>query len=207
MTRAPQTRQSLLLELGKRSDEAWTEFLEVYENAIFRYCRSMGLQEADALDATQEVLTAVHLRLPSWEAKGSNGSFRAWLFRVARNISVDAISERGRGLTAKGGTQMELALADLADPAQGRSEVFDVELRRSLFEWAADQTRSEVQSLTWKAFHQTAVLGRKAEEVAAELGVSVGSVYTAKCRVVARLRERVERLSGEFPIVDPSSKQ
>ncbi|MEM7310923.1 MAG: sigma-70 family RNA polymerase sigma factor [Planctomycetota bacterium] len=200
MTHAPKTRQSLLIELARHSDEAWAEFVEVYEQAIFRYCRSMGLQEADARDATQDVLAALHKKLPTWELDDtSEGTFRAWLFRVARNVSIDAIAERARATAASGGSAAELALDQLADPAHGETGpgAFDAELRRSLLSWAAAQVQREVRDVTWRAFHLTAVQGRSAADAATELGVPVGSIYTAKCRVVARIRARVAQLSGE----------
>lgn len=199
MSRAPRTRQSLLLELGRHSDAAWVEFLAIYENAIFRFCRSLGLQEADARDATQDVLAVVHQRIPTWDLSSSEGSFRGWLFRVARNISVDVISERAKAAGAQGGVQDEHVLAELAAPAETRQAAFEIELRRSLFEWAANQVRSEVRDVTWRSFQMTALQGLKAEQAAAELGVSTGSVYTAKCRVVARIRERIALVGDEFP--------
>ena len=42
---------------------------------------------------------------------------------------------------------------------------------------------------TWKAFEQTALRGRPAKAVAAELGVGVAAVYLARSRVLARLRD------------------
>lgn len=195
MSDLPLTRQSLLLELGRRSDEAWSEFLRVYESAIYRVCRSKGLQDADALDVTQEVLAAVHDRLPSWDPDGTTGSFRAWLVRVAKNISVDSIRERARRASASGELDADELFSTLPD-RDSRTEL-DLELERSLFEWAADRVRAEVRDVTWQAFHRTAVQGRSATEVAAELGVPVGSVYTAKCRVVARIRERVSGFRDE----------
>lgn len=204
MSHAPQTRKSLLLELGKHSEAAWSEFLLVYEDAIRRFCRAMGLQEADAWDATQDVLAAVHGRIASWNHDAEKGRFRAWLFRVARNVSVDVIAERARGTAARGGTEMELALAQLTDPSSPGTvrgeEAFDAEVQRALLAWAASQTRPEVKPATWEAFELTALRGVDAKEAAARLGTSVGSVYTAKCRVVARIRERVTQLSGEFPL-------
>ncbi|MEZ6095014.1 MAG: hypothetical protein R3C03_12420 [Pirellulaceae bacterium] len=59
MTDLPSTRQSLLLELGRSDNAAWSEFLHVYEKAIVGYCIRRGLQEADAMDAAQEVYTAI----------------------------------------------------------------------------------------------------------------------------------------------------
>ena len=195
MTDIPQTRRSLLLELGKHSDDAWAEFLEVYENAIYRLCRGRGLQDADARDVTQEVLAAVHQRIPSWDLDSSRGSFRSWLFRVARNISVDRVADRSREAHGKSTTQVDRLLRELPEGDDQESE-FDVEYRRSLLAWATDKVKSEVREVTWQAFHKTAVEGLQAPEVAKQLNVPIGSVYTAKCRVVARIRSKVDELEG-----------
>ena len=201
MTELPLTRESLLIELGKRSDLAWIEFLNIYESAIVRYCKSRGLQEADALDATQAVYEAVQQKLPTWDADGKQGSFRAWLFRVARNVSVDLLVARSRPGRAVGDTQNAALLAEIRDyrpnsnaaTTNDDSTEFQLELRRALFNWASSQVKNEVRSVTWQAFRLAAIDGQKADAVAEQLGVSVGSVYTAKCRVMARIRETVQR--------------
>ena len=46
---------------------------------------------------------------------------------------------------------------------------------------------------------KAAVEGRTPAQVAARVGLSVGAVYVAKSRVIARLREEIERLQGEEP--------
>ncbi|MCR9245884.1 MAG: sigma-70 family RNA polymerase sigma factor [bacterium] len=199
----PQTRQSLLIRLGRHSDVAWAEFLTVYETAIVRYCRALGLQDADARDATQEVLAAVHSRLPSWDHEAAGG-FRAWLFRVARNIAVDAIAARARRSIAGSVTGLDPVPELSNDPRSSHETALDLEYRRALFEWAATHVRSEVRDTTWQAFQLTAVRGRTAEEAAAELGVSTGNVYTAKCRVVARMRARIATL-GDAVLEDPAA--
>ena len=57
--------------------------------------------------------------------------------------------------------------------------------------------KSEFAPATWQAFWQTAVEDRPPAEVAAELGLSVGSVYVARSRVLARIRRRVERMGND----------
>jgi RNA polymerase sigma-70 factor (ECF subfamily) len=57
----------------------------------------------------------------------------------------------------------------------------------------------EVAPTTWQAFWQTAVAGRPIAEVARNLGMSAGSIYIARSRVMVRLRAAAERLSGDEP--------
>ncbi len=191
MNEIPPTRQSLLLELGRRSDDAWAEFLAVYEDALHRYCRARRLQDADARDVVQDVLAAVLHRIPTWDHDADRGSFRGWLFRAARNIAVDAIARRAREVTAAGDTHVNRLLAEIPAGPEADQASFETEYRRSLFQRASQQVQAEVRPVTWQAFLLTAVEGRPAEEVAATLGVPIGSVYTAKCRVVARIRDRI----------------
>ena len=75
--------------------------------------------------------------------------------------------------------------------------MFEAEYRRRLFRWAADEVQGEFAPSTWQAFWLTAVEGRPPADVAAELGLSVGAVYIARSRVLARLRQRIEQLGDE----------
>ena len=85
-------------------------------------------------------------------------------------------------------------LESLAEPEWGLAESWDEEYERNLAALAMDQVRSEVQPATWQAFWQTAVEGRSARDVGANLGMSAGAVYVARSRVLARLKEEVQRL-------------
>ena len=82
-------------------------------------------------------------------------------------------------------------LAEQPAPESEDSACFDLEYRRRLFRWAAEQIRGEFQASTWKAFWRTCVEGRAIQEVAAELQLSAGAVYVARSRVMARLRKRI----------------
>lgn len=206
MSDLPLTRQSLLIALGKRSDEAWSEFLRVYEKAIIGYCIRRGLQESDAQDVAQSVYEAIHKRMAEWDCDASKGSFRAWLFRVARNISVDLLTARAKSPVVQGDTSIVQMLGqvrdyrnvDLPGTVDEHSTAFQLELRRALFEWASNQVQAEVTAKTWEAFRLAAVDGLQASEVANKLEISVGSVYTAKCRVMSRIREHVDSWDDEL---------
>ncbi|MEM9064579.1 MAG: sigma-70 family RNA polymerase sigma factor [Planctomycetota bacterium] len=202
MSLLPHTRRSLLLELGKRSDSAWAEFLEVYEHAIKAYCRKLGLQESDTDDATQEVLAAVHQRIPAWDHDESKGNFRSWLFRVTRNISIDLIIARAR----RAGVVPDLeGVTESAALRTSHEATLDLEYRRATLDWATTRVRQEVSVAAWQAFSLTAIHGQRPELVAESLGMSVGAVYTAKSRVITRLRTRVASLEKpEQPAHDES---
>lgn len=205
MKELPETRQSLLLELREHSNDAWSEFLQIYEQAIYDYCRSRGLQDADARDVTQEVLAAVTHRIHSWDGDSDKGHFRGWLFRVARNIAVNRFLERSRRAAASGDTRVAQMLAEVPDSTEEHSSLFWMEYRRALMHWAAEQVKPQVSDAAWCAFWMTAIDGRTPDEVAARLGTTVGSVYTAKCRVFTRIRKIIAELDEENPPIEPES--
>ena len=75
MREGPETRQSLLLRLrDAQDDQAWSEFLEIYEPLIYRLGRRHALQDADARELTQEVLLAVANAIDGWDPDPDRGS-------------------------------------------------------------------------------------------------------------------------------------
>ena len=124
----------------------------------------------------------------------SAGGSRRW--HTAR--CVDAVRRRAArhklGAPA-GGTAALGRLAELAADADGTEDPGD--WRRWAFCVAAGRVEPDVEPATWAAFVGTAVDGRPAAEVGAELGLSVGAVYAAKCRTLAKLRAVAATLSEE----------
>ena len=193
MNRLPPTRHSLLVRLRERGGDAWPEFVEIYEQAIYGFSRRRGLQDADAWDVTQEVLAAVEKKIDSWEADPSKGAFRGWLFRVARNIATDKVIEQSKRVAASGDSAVAQQLADLPESREQQSLIFWMEYRRTLVNRAVEQIKDDFKESSWRSFLLTAIEGQSAEQVARELGVSEGSVYAAKFRIIARIRKLVEQ--------------
>ena len=202
MADLPITRQSLLIRLRGQGEDAWAEFLEVYEQSIINYAKRRGLQDADALDVTQEVLAAVGNKVDSWVDDPSKGKFRGWLFRVARNMAVDKVIEQTRRAAASGDTRVAQMLAEHPQDREQESTVFWMDYRRKLMHWAAEQVRPTVKSSSWRAFWLTAIEGKSAEEAGSILSLSAGSVYAAKFRIVARIREIVERFDDSSDLAE-----
>jgi RNA polymerase sigma-70 factor (ECF subfamily) len=192
----PVTRHTLLAKLRPPGDEAaWSEFVGLYEPLVYRLARRGGLQDADAQDLCQEVFRAVAGAIGRWDPAG--GSFRGWLRRITHNLLINLVARQRRHPRGSGDSEVQALLAEQPEPDPQASALFDIEYKRRLFEWAAEAVQGEFTLKTWEAFWRTAVEGRRAKDVAAELGMSSGAVYIARSRVLARLRRRIEQLDGE----------
>jgi RNA polymerase sigma factor (sigma-70 family) len=198
MDETPTTRLSLLVRLqDPRDEQAWHEFTEIYGPLIQRLARQKGLQDADAADLVQEVFQAVTRAMERQAYDPTRGSFRGWLFRIARNLVVNFLIDQARRPRATGDSDMKCFLEAQPAPTLEDSVLFDTEYKRQLLFWAAEQVRGEFSELTWKAFWQTGVEGRAAKAVADSLSTTVGTVYHYKSRVMARLREKIAQVEGE----------
>jgi RNA polymerase sigma-70 factor (ECF subfamily) len=97
MTLDPNTRLSLIANLvDLENEEAWTEFVLIYQPVIQRFLLKYGMQFADAAEVTQEVLAGVVSSIGTWEKSNQAGTFRGWLFRITRNKAVDLIRKKSR---------------------------------------------------------------------------------------------------------------
>jgi RNA polymerase sigma-70 factor (ECF subfamily) len=196
MPESPGTRPSLLVRIRDPGDrEAWRQFVALYAPLIHGLCRRRGLQDTDAADLTQEVLRAVAAAAPALVYDPARGSFRGWLYTVtSRRIHDfrDSRSHRDRG---SGDSATRRLLDEL--PAPEEADRWEHDYQRHLFALAAEQVRDGFEATTWRAFWLLAVEGKSGEEAARSLGLSVGAVYVARSRVLARLKKQVQQLEGE----------
>jgi RNA polymerase sigma factor (sigma-70 family) len=191
----PETRASLLLRLRQPGNqEAWREFASLYEPLIYRLAARKGFQHADAQDLLQDVLVAIARGIDRLEIGEDKGRFRGWLFRISRNLIVNAIEKRQRLVVGSGDSDICERLTQ--EPALSPQEhtAYILEFRRELFHWAARGIRVEFQPATWSLFWRTSVEGEPIADAARELGLSLGAAYAARCRVLARLRKKIEEL-------------
>ena len=202
MTLTPTTRASLLLRLCDSEDhEAWVEFVTLYEPVIYRLLRRHGLQDADARDVMQELLLAVSRSIDRWDPARECGSFRGWLRRVARNLVINWLKQRGGGGAVQLPPHRRRAVptcnrcSTCCPPPTSRIRSSStVSCVVPCFIGRAERVRGEVHRATWEAFWETAVVGTSPADAAMKLGMTAGAVRVAKCRVLARLRAAVTEL-------------
>jgi RNA polymerase sigma-70 factor (ECF subfamily) len=190
------TRPSLLVRIRDAGDgQAWSQFVRVYSPLVYRYVRRRGVQDADAADVTQDVLRTIARSIGRFDYDRRKGSFRSWLMSVARSRLCDFLADRGRQTCGSGETGVQRLLEEQPDAAD-EQEIWEQEYQRCLFNWAAEQIRDEFQDSTWQAFWQTSVEGKDTRQVARSLDMTVGAVYIARSRVLARLRKQIEQIEA-----------
>jgi RNA polymerase sigma-70 factor (ECF subfamily) len=192
MADIPPTRASLLVRLrDPRDEEAWREFIDLYVPLVYGYARKQGLQDADAADLSQDVLTAVAGAVGRLEYDPRRGAFRNWLFTIVRRKLSNRRTAQANRAVGSGDTGVQQCLEQQMAPDDLEAE-WEAEWEGRLFAWACEQVRQEVSDATWQAFWKTAVDGQSGKEVATELGLTVAAVYLARSRVLARLKERIQ---------------
>jgi DNA-directed RNA polymerase specialized sigma24 family protein len=127
------------------------------------------------------------------DLRGVLGSIRpdwyAFWEHVVEGRSVEEVAKELDILPCAVDAAASRVLKHLCDVAEDGVQVRVLLLRRLL-----DLIKLEFKDHTFQAFWRVAADGRSAADVAEELGMSVPAVYTAKSRVLNRLREEAEAL-------------
>jgi len=186
----PTTSATLLLRLKQVDDQpAWERFVQIYTPLLFFWARSAGLKQSDAGDFVQELLVTLVQKLPEFNYEpipGRDGRFRSWLRTVALNKWKDLQKRQRPAIVPPDDDAFSrLSLPDSAE------EFWEREYDQHLVARALEVMKAEFQPTSWQACWETAVNGRKAADVAGELGISEGAVFVAKSKVLRRLREEL----------------
>jgi RNA polymerase sigma-70 factor, ECF subfamily len=189
------TPRSLIDRARANDPAAWEALVDLYAPLAHRWCRRWGLGDADVADILQEVFLAVAAHLAGFKKERSGDTFRGWLRVILRNKVHDHFRRLGREPGGEGGTEAQLRFAHLSEPKPPEDDSDDL-AERQLLRRCCDLIKSEFHDRTWQAFWATAVEGRSAPDVAADLGMSPVGVRVAKSRVLQRLREALGDLSG-----------
>jgi RNA polymerase sigma-70 factor (ECF subfamily) len=158
---------------------------QIYErhgDFVWRTLRRLGVEDAEARDATHDVFLIVHQHLARFEGKSS---LSTWLFAICRSVARDFRRRERRGarvwLEAEVDEEIDLR-ADVGRALEQKQEL--AELERIL------ATLSSEQRSVFILFEIEKLSG---EEIAEALGIPLGTVYSRLKRGRAAFREEVER--------------
>ena len=189
-----ETRQSLLLRAQTGETDAWKGLTDLYRPLILGWLHRQGVPARDLEDLSQEVLLSVVKQLPGFQHSGQRGAFRSWLRTIVCRRTADYWRALDADTQARGGSSATAALQQIADPDSALNRQWDEEHDRYVLQCLLDLVEEEFEPVTLQAFRRLALDGVSGAEAAQELGLSVGAVYMAKSRVLARIRQEAEGL-------------
>lgn len=84
-----------LVERAKTGDRAaLRQLIERYERRVYQLALGILKDGEEALDVVQETFIKVHQHLPGFKG---DAQFFTWVYRIAYNLSIDAVRKRGKG--------------------------------------------------------------------------------------------------------------
>lgn len=189
------THLSLLQRARDSGDRAaWQKLVEVYSPLLRQWLQQYQVQAADAEDLLQEVLQVVLRELPNLQPGERPGAFRSWLRKVLVNRLRNYWRQRDYRPIATGSSSVREQLNQLEEETSELSRLWSEEHDRLVMARVLELVRPRFQEKTWEAFRRQMVLGERADAVASALDMPISSVYVARSRVMAALRQESQGL-------------
>ncbi|MFF5261857.1 RNA polymerase sigma factor SigE [Actinomadura viridis] len=166
----------------------WEEIVSEHSTRVFRLAYRLTGNRHDAEDLTQDVFIRVFRSLSSY----TPGTFEGWLHRITTNLFLDRARRKQR-------IRFDALADDAAERLQGREpspaqaldeRILDADIQSALDalapEYRAAVVLCDIEGLTY-------------EEIAASLGVKMGTVRSRIHRGRAQLRTALEHRRPDAP--------
>jgi RNA polymerase sigma factor (sigma-70 family) len=166
------------------NEEAWSLLIDKYKALIFSIPVKYGLSQQEAADVFQATCTELLVRLPELREPRA---LPKWLMQVAHHESYRWKRHNQRVVSRDGDTD----LPEPATPPIAENIVQQTQEEQMLREAMASLT-PQCRRLVELLFFETP--SRPYSEVAAELGLAVGSIGFTRQKCLERLRRHLEEL-------------
>jgi len=164
----------------KRGDMvAFDDLYARYAPRLFGFLRPQLATRADAEDVFHESLLAT---LESDEVAFDRGSFRTWLYRIARNLVLNRARSQNRGT---------IAMAKLAPVVDEAPPAADERANQGEMLRALDGAVARLPSSLSEVYHLRSS-GLSYEEIAVVLGIPLGTLKSRMNTMVNVLREELK---------------
>ena len=186
-TTGSQLNLDAVLDRCRRGDElAWESLVRSYQSRVYGLAYHYVANSEDARDLAQDIFVKVYKNL----RKCPNAdNFLPWLFRIARNASIDHLRRKRARPPASQVAEMDIN--SLVDHSCDPEEHWLKEARRGLFRKALQMlTRLNREIIILKE-----IQGLTLEEMARILDVPIGTLKSRSHRARLELAEKVLALS------------
>jgi len=171
----------LAIRLRDGDEQSFAELLNHFQKKVFRYAYQFVRNREDAMEITQETFLRIYRKCDQWQEQTS---LSGWIYRITQNLCIDFYRKHNHRQQLTGSTDDGPELASTEPPwssAPDRSEDFQQVID------LAEQVLTPQQKTVFFLKHLN---GKKLQEIAAQLGISIGTVKTLHHRGIQKLRQR-----------------
>ena len=169
----------LIIDIGRGDRESFSLLYELISGNVYGFALSITKNTHDAEDVLQETFLKVYSKAGEYIPEGKP---LAWIFRIARNLSLTKIRDRSKECDLDENRPVELDFSFIANVEQKL-------LLEKLFEILSDE---EKQILLLHSAN-----GMKHRQIADLLGLSLNTVLSKYHRGIKKLKEAVRRDDDE----------
>lgn len=179
----------LLVERSKNGDrEAFEQLVQMYENKVYTIAYRLMGNHTDAADLAQEAFIKIYQALPNFRG---DSSFSTWIYHITVNVCRDELRKRQRRPT--------VSLDDSPD-----NNTCTYELRSNMPTPEEELDRSETQAMVQQCLNELSddyriilvmreIQEMAYEEIAENLGCSLGTVKSRLSRARQALKEKISK--------------
>ena len=175
---------------------SWDDVVREHSARVYRLAYRLTGNQHDAEDLTQDVFIRVFRSLSTY----TPGTFEGWLHRITTNLFLDMVRRRQR-------IRFDALADDAAERLSGREPTPD----RLLDDQQLDSDVQSALDALPPDFRAAVVLcdieGLSYEEIAATLGVKLGTVRSRIHRGRAQLRAALEHRAPRSPFIDDAAAE
>ena len=170
--------------------EAFQELVERYQGRLFALARHYTRNAADIEDMVQDTFLKAYARLESFDHRSS---FYTWIYRIGTNTILDVLKRRGRSpIRAVEDPEVlgEVTPVDAPSPMASLEEGEVAAITRRVLDELPDIFKAV---LVMREFD-----GMAYQDIADQLGISIGTVESRLFRARARFKDKLQTLCPEY---------
>lgn len=193
LSRSPESAQQasdeiLASQVAQGNTAALETLYDRYASTVLGVARKVIGDQAAAEDVLQETFWRIWKSAATYQAE--RGSFTSWLFRIARNLAIDAYRRRNVRPQAVPDTEdRKPVLEQMPDPAVDVAEQAQSILRnRQVRKAMASLPDTQRQVIEMAYFY-----GMTRQEIAETTGEALGTIHTRARLALQKLREELDK--------------